>query len=316
MAEFLTRSSDFILNMFYTGSGGRVYYKPKCPLVSKITKEIYSDENKKLSFYKKYKEENFKQLVTVGRFYKFMKSYYNCLCIGDKVDIGRNTSIYVYIDYDIDKYDEIVEGLYPDKIEDPEDIHILDYLSDKTKKNLLYFPKGLIDQIKNCKEKYVMLFLSIEMKRFERTRHANSLIFDTVNKSIILFEPHGAGYDDDYNDNLSNILFDIQEKIGYKHMYTPASSCLRLEDVGVQTYESDQLFDNLDGFCLMFSLLFICYRLDYPKTHESILENMMFQGQDKLLKKINKTESEKNKNVSKEIRLFTNLFVKHTEILK
>ena len=66
-----------------------------------------------------------------------------------------------------------------------------------------------IDELLNCNQKFFITILSLRYK-YPKMGHANALVFDSVNKCIYRFEPHGV-------DEITDKIIKDELKIHYSN---------------------------------------------------------------------------------------------------
>jgi hypothetical protein len=124
----------------------------------------------------------------------------------------------------------------------------------KTEK--LFVPKNMFKEIKNCKKRFVVCYLSL-------MSHANILIFDNVNKTVERFEPHGksrkynsekldAALTKEFNKNIEDIKY-----------ITPLDFCPNISFQRREEY-FDKLKNDPSGFCVAWSIWYADMRLTSP----------------------------------------------------
>ena len=134
----------------------------------------------------------------------------------------------------------------------------------------------------------------------EKLAHANSLIFEIKNKRVIRFEPFG----NTFTDYLDATLRKVIKRIFNFSYVSPPIICPKY---GPQRFETNKTFPRGD-YCLMFSYLYICTMLDYPKYTPTQITGLLFQGKRKDPNRLIKNTD----SVAKEVRSFANYFMKKT----
>lgn len=136
--------------------------------------------------------------------------------------------------------------------------------------------------IETCKERYLAVALSLSSSEFGTDiytgGHANVLFFDTVEKTIDRYDPHGAhcaGFTcPAYNqDKIDNILKKEFKKIipGYKFI----DFSVACPNVGPQM--KAEVFDRT-GYCVTWSLMFTVLRILNPGKTPDQVNNQLLDG--------------------------------------
>lgn len=262
-----------------------------CPRKNKITTEMYYPSNANLDLYKQYhtRQNRTEQTQT---FYKFIQHYYKCLC--NNTDRNEDNLFYVY-----------TNKKKPRRLSDSQYFSIK-LPADRSRFHYLHIDKQLMSNIINCNKRYYLCTLGVN------NIHANSVIFDIKNKTMIRFEPHGrlviaTSRDLVTNEDINKVMNAFKNKLKYKRYVEPLSFCPK---IGPQVFERNNNFDDMSGFCHMFNLLFVCYVLDYPGLTLNGIMRLMYIGKNKMAPSVKSNLI--RHNISTEIRVFTNLFMSYT----
>ena len=130
-----------------------------------------------------------------------------------------------------------------------------------------YIPDEFWNKIEDCmadKKRFIIIRIGIY---FSKGAHANLLIYDTVNKSLERFEPHGAYHD--YEKIYQNIdkkilqLFKLNLGPSYvKNYYKPLDYCPMKIFQALEKYSNKQ--GDPGGFCAVWCLWYADLRLANP----------------------------------------------------
>ena len=175
----------------------------------------------------------------------------------------------------------------------------------------LYVVEHFFEQIKDCinaQKRFIILPLGIELKEGS---HANYIIFDTVNKLVERFEPHGSTTPPGLNYNP-----DLLDKILYSRFKEIDENIKYLKPSDYLPKISFQLLDILEnkkkkigdpgGFCALWAVWYVDMRLTYHDIEPQ-----------KLINKLIKTIKENNIYVKNMIRNYASNIIKdRDEILK
>ena len=169
------------------------------------------------------------------------------------------------------------------------------------------YNQELINAVTNgIKQKNEFIFIPLLIRtihNFETFRHANLLIIYPKHKVVVRFEPFGKSTIEGVDSVLSEIIrkefreFDLR-------LVTPAALCPT--NKGPQLFEKLSDKDKAPGYCVIFSMLYIVYSLEYDTTVDPV----------DLVKLMN---GEGSKKVPIEIRRFTNFIIavdKNDKIIK
>lgn len=151
----------------------------------------------------------------------------------------------------------------------------------------------LFEAIENCKNKnpnvkYFVIYFIIYFAR-GKSSHANVLLYDYADRSVTRYEPHGSRDTIKWNKEVDAQLRTwVRKNSSLFTTYHPPSSYCPL--VGPQSLEHLQtslatvvgnVFGKtvrmeVGGFCSIFAVLFLHYRLDHPElTMEELMEKML-----------------------------------------
>lgn len=176
----------------------------------------------------------------------------------EKKDLDEiNTSKYVY------KYYKEIYSLEPDQ--------------------RLFIP---IDELLNCNQKFFITILSLRYK-YPKMGHANALVFDSVNKCIYRFEPHGV---DETTDEKLKSEIRKQYPILDDFEYIGTSKTCPYSPMGVQIIEGmveSTLKRPIDtggsNYCFIWSLMYLHYVLQYNDIYKpSEIHNYLIHEIDNL----------------------------------
>jgi hypothetical protein len=285
-----------------------------CPINEKITTTIYSPKNAKLNRYLEYKSNVRVKAESLIKFKVFLTKYYSCsVCSTSKYFIDIHVLYNSDIKYKYPKHlQKKLDSDPPNRtqLEDKFEKKIRRIIVPNTTKtnNYIFLGRGIIDEIKNCKKRYIMIELSLNNGDIKsNSGHANSLIFDVENRTLIRFEPHGTEIFMYCVRSVDKCMRKLVEMLNYKRYISPVEFCPRL---GVQFFEKNSKYDDKTGFCSVFSMLFICYILDFPQYSLKQIHSIMFQGENKNPNIKQNDVENKRINVSLEVRLFANLIMR------
>jgi hypothetical protein len=159
----------------------------------------------------------------------------------------------------------------------------------------LFVPKNMFKEIKNCKKRFVVCYLSL-------MSHANILIFDNVNKTLERFEPHGenTSYIPEKLDNA--LISEFNKNFGDIKYITPLDFC---PIISFQRKEKsfDKLKNDPNGFCVAWSIWYADMRLTSPDIPRDKLVNIA----------IDKIEN-KHKSFKNFIRNYSKFLVDETKV--
>jgi hypothetical protein len=309
------RVKDYLLKIQLDNAKKLKRQQRQCPVTRKITTVIYSPENAKLKRYLEYfvclvqKQNKF-----LDNFQGFLSKYYKCVCPIDKPFSFALIIFKSTIDYQLPKINVNQLETLPPSIRHKTEILWKDKITrivvpnSPTTKNYMFLGKELINDIRNCKKRYLVITLGLtNSDKKNETGHGNSLIFDIENQTIIRFEPHGTDVSIYSTSSIDKCMEELVKLLKYKRYVSPVNFC---PPNGTQHFEGNSKYDTKDGFCGVFSFLFICYVLDFPQYSLTQIHSMMFQGEHKN-PNINQNDVvNKRINVSLEVRLFANLIIR------
>lgn len=152
----------------------------------------------------------------------------------------------------------------------------------ENKKRKLDFPvnfDAMFNKCKNSNKRFTIGFLTLKCLKgcnncTTNDGHQNSFLYDKEDDSLELFEPYGSSVseDDDFEANKLYSEFGsyFKKNYGIKNFYPPNSFC---PSVGVQKMEEDVAGKLTDpfGFCIIWSLWWIDYRLSNPNVDRKTL---------------------------------------------
>ena len=105
--------------------------------------------------------------------------------------------------------------------------------------------------------------------------HANLLIYDTVSKTAVLYDPNGQCLDQPcraFLDDMEPFLENFCQRLGYSFSVRTNNSCPRL---GIQTVYEINCIDQLKGeggYCATWIYIFMEFRIRYPDFEYKALE--------------------------------------------
>lgn len=172
----------------------------------------------------------------------------------------------------------------------------------------------VLKELKRCfsqtKSRFTVGILSLTLDT--GVSHANALIFDSENKIITRFEPHGAGLEINYNVGELDSQIGIwmgRNLNGWTYQapihYCPTSGPQTLEtkiyyDSKMKALYGENLNKEAGGFCSAWSLLFLHYRLVNPELSDrDIVEYMVSESGEILFNRIREYVAFIVKNVDK-----------------
>lgn len=147
----------------------------------------------------------------------------------------------------------------------------------------LYMIDSFSDMFNSCiksNARFIIIPLGIEMKSGS---HANYLIYDKTIQEIERFEPHGGTTPIGFNYN-SKMLDDILEK--YIKSINPNIQYIRPSDfipkIGFQIMDAQETnrhrIGDPGGFCALWSIWYVDYRLTYHNLNRSELITALFEN--------------------------------------
>jgi ankyrin repeat protein len=156
----------------------------------------------------------------------------------------------------------------------------------------IFFPDSfenlILTLLKQSKSKFIIMPVGITLSVGD---HSNSLIYDTENKTLERFEPHGSDYPTQFNYNpdlLDKIIYDTFYSVLVK-FYGPnvEFTYLKPKDylprIGFQTLDNSEIHYNKNigdpnGFCTLWSSWYLDYRLSYPKIKPKTLVKQLIRS--------------------------------------
>ena len=167
---------------------------------------------------------------------------------------------------------------------------------------------GLTKQIKNAmkeKYRYICLYFSVIFTN-NRGGHSNIVLYDTKNKVIELFEPHGGlqslpGNSRGHYKDISYIFKKHSEYMFPKYKFIPPSAYI--------PYLLQQNIDNFTGSCLSICMMYVHYKLLNPTTPSKIIVNRIKHNGKTFLNRYmkyieNTIKNKQTKHKSKSIKTF------------
>ena len=167
---------------------------------------------------------------------------------------------------------------------------------------------GLTKQIKNAmkeKYRYICLYFSVIFTN-NRGGHSNIVLYDTNNKVIELFEPHGGlqslpGNSRGHYKDISYIFKKHSEYMFPKYKFIPPSAYI--------PYLLQQNIDNFTGSCLSICMMYVHYKLLNPTTPSKIIVNRIKHNGKTFLNRYmkyieNTIKNKQTKHKSKSIKTF------------
>ena len=146
----------------------------------------------------------------------------------------------------------------------------------KDKKKITKSFKKNILKCKKNKKRFIIIPLKIKTYR---GYHANVFIYDTVNKTIERFEPHGSSssYNADTLDKKSKRFFD---RLDIQEYYTTPYFCPNIGFQNIQSTEKQKKTGE-PGFCLAWVMWYIDMRLSYPNlTQTAVVDKALEKLKD------------------------------------
>ena len=252
-----------------------------------ILNTIRSEENKSLQYYKQYKAEIGQQKIIMKNFSGLLKTHYGCVCTAKIIAISLD-SVGIVKDsiYNNSPYEELKEG-----------------------PATACYDTNLIPLVKKgCSKRFISIPVALGITlggKFEG--HATMVIIDNRTNRLIYFDPNGK------TDMYDHVLIGriLKKVIGGSYTYVESQTlCPKLPNVflgdGIQAIVEGartniKRKDKMEGFCFVFSFLFLVYILEYPEIPVENIQKLML-GNSKNVSTL--------ENAALEVRYLTNLFMK------
>lgn len=152
--------------------------------------------------------------------------------------------------------------------------------------------KNLNDILKKCKNRYLIIPLTLadgniyeytQLIRNDKDNHMNILIFDTLNKTVERFDPHGVTkYGRRSPDFITNEAVDKYLK---DYFYNHVNEYIYKDVSYTCPYLGPQLkADIRQGYCVTWSVMYTFLRLMNPDTPPGTINRMLIKGTTQELK--------------------------------
>lgn len=138
----------------------------------------------------------------------------------------------------------------------------------------VFIPLHLIDQIKQCKKRFFFIPITLRSCN-ESGGHANGLLYDSKNKTIERFDPHGESSEKFKTHILDQTLTNHFGKLNIT--YIPPNELCPIGPQKIQTKKNKDSMIITDplGFCSAWMTWYIDMRLTYPDLSAQNLLNKM-----------------------------------------